>query len=267
MLVLLSLPQATATIESATAAAGKTSRCTDPCSHVLPFGSVESEQITFGDSLVPTDSPCLGEPVEDHRQQHDTHPGRHAITHLEVRFGEAADSLDAQRAAADQSGDDHRGQHHQDDLVDAQHDRLERQRQLHLEELLSRCRAERDRRLARREGHFLQTEADKTNPRRQGIDHCGDQTRRAPDVEEEDDGHEIDELRQNLRSVEEGPQCSLEPTRPTGPHSDRNSEADADRDRHQHLTQRVHCQSQLLIAAMPMNARAHSKARRQPLLR
>ena len=178
-------------------------------------------------------------------------PAGHAITHLQVRFREAAERLEPQRAAADQTGDDHGRQHHQDHLVDAEHDRLERQRQLHLDQFLARRGPERDRRLAWRERHLLEPEADQADARRKGVDHRGDHARRAADVEQEDHGDEVDELRQHLGGVEERAQRALQPPGAAGPDADRHGEADADDTATSTWLRVSIARSQLCIAAMP----------------
>ena len=90
--------------------------------------------------------------------------------------------------------------------------------------------------------HLAQAEVDDADARRQGVDDRGDHTRHAAHPEQEDDGHQVDERRHDLRCVEHGPQDPLHPVRATGPHTDRDGQCHGDDDDHEHLAQGVHRQ-------------------------
>ena len=109
------------------------------------------------------------------------------------------DHLVAEPAAADEPGDDHDGEHHHDRLVHAEHDRGLGQRQLHLPQQLVVRRAERDRRLdpiVRAPAGCRGRSAGCTAAARRSS--AAMIAGHAPDVEQRDHRHQVDELRQRL---------------------------------------------------------------------
>ncbi|MPL74061.1 hypothetical protein SDC9_19870 [bioreactor metagenome] len=146
----------------------------------------------------------------------------------------------AQPADAHHRGhDDHRERHH-DGLVDAGHQRRQRQRQLHIPQLLPGRGTEGVRGL----DHLLVDEPDpevgQPDHRRRGVDHHGNQPGHLADAEDHHDRDQVDKARQGLHHVEKRHDPPLCPVGTCRDNADRQPEHDRDQCRHGHHRQGGH---------------------------
>ena len=88
--------------------------------------------------------------------------------------------------------------------------------------------------------HLADPERGEPDTGRQRVDDGRDQTGHAPDIEQRDHRHEVDERRHHLRGVEEWPDDREESLTAARDDADRERDHHRDHDRDEHLTQRVH---------------------------
>src|SRR3954471_653990 len=102
-------------------------------------------------------------------------------------------------ARADEPADHDDGEHHDDRLVDAEHDRVAGQRDLDLEQHLHPRRAEGRRRFDGVVRHVLDASLHEPDHHRRCIEHRRDDSRDARDRHQVDERDDVDELRQGLQ--------------------------------------------------------------------
>ena len=168
--------------------------------------------------------------VGDHGDHGDAEPRHDAAP--DIGLGERDVNLLPEIARADQRRDDqHRDRQH-DRLVHAEHDFRQRQRQPHLGQELSSCRAHRLRRLDQRRVDLANAERRVADRRRDGVEDDGDHGGEIADPEEHDDRDQVDEGRQRLQRVDDrlhdAPDAAVEPR------GDADRDADQRRDEHRH---------------------------------
>ena len=136
---------------------------------------------------------------------------------------------------------DHRQTQH-DDLVDADHQRRPRRRQLDLPQHLPIRAAGHDAGLAHLRRHALEAEDGQARHHRKSEDDGGDGAGLVADADEDGDRDHVGEMRQRLHDVEDRPQQLLEPRLLVGDDAERRPDRAGDRRRHQHHRQGDHRQ-------------------------
>ena len=133
----------------------------------------------------------------------------------------------AESRRADEGGDDDHGQAQHDALRDAGHDGRHGIRQFDLPQELPLCRAERRPGFFERQGHRGDAEVGQADRRRDGEDHGRNQARRRAEVKQHQGRDQVDEGRQRLHQIEQGPQKRIEPWPMRRGHADRHADNDA----------------------------------------
>ena len=162
------------------------------------------------------------QPVQHHRHQHH---GDSVLQRLpQAQALKPEQQVLAEPLGADEGGDhDHRQALH-DDLVDPQHERVARRRNLHLEEHLPSRAAGHAAGLAYFLGDPLETQDREPRHRRNGEQNGGDGPCPVRDADEERDRDQVREMRQRLHDVQDRPERPLE----RGPLDRHDAQCDAD---------------------------------------
>ena len=144
-----------------------------------------------------------------------------------------------QTTRADERSDHDDAERHHDRLVDTEHDRRLRQRDLDQAQSLSIGRTERVRDLERRLG-------DRTDPKRRQTDRGRDRERqgrqqrwRLPDAEQQHERQQVRVGRDRLHRVQDRAQHPLHPWPATGPDPERDPDRQRQDDSHDHQRQRL----------------------------
>src|SRR5215210_880714 len=186
----------------------------------------------------PSAAPALRDPVErdpereDRERRDDALPERVPL--------QALGDLVAEGARADEPADDDDGEHHDDPLVDAEHDRVAGERHLHLAQHLRPRRAVRARRLDRVRRDVPESRRDEPDHDRRCIEHRRDQARHVRHGHQVDEGDDVDELRQRLQHVEDRAQDAREEGALRCRDAERDPERDGDQRRDEDLRGGVH---------------------------
>ena len=165
--------------------------------------------------------------VEDDGEEHDGEPADQpgaGIVPLKADQHRLADA-----AGADHRGDHHHRQRHHHGLVDALHDRGQRQRNLDALQHLPAGGAEGAARLDHLAIDLPDAEVGEADERRRGVDDGGEDRRHLAEAEEHRRGDQVDEARDGLHQVEDRIDHRAGDAAPRGEHAERDAEDDGDR--------------------------------------
>src|SRR5829696_1244222 len=140
--------------------------------------------------------------VQHDGDNHDANPTDEADP--DVELAQARHDRLAETPRPGQTGDDHHREREHDYLIDPGHDRLERERKLHLEERLPGGGPEGMCGLHRVLGHLLNAEHRQPHGGRHGEDDRRDQGWTCPDPQQHNGWNQVHEGRHRLRDVEDG---------------------------------------------------------------
>ena len=141
----------------------------------------------------------LRDPVERDPERQDGDRRDHALA--ELAADEPLGDLVAEAARSDEPADHDDGEHHDDPLVDAEHDRVAGERDLDLAQRLPPCRPICPGRLDALGRDVLQASLDEARDHGEGVEHGREDARHDRDRHQVDERDDVDELRQGLQHV------------------------------------------------------------------
>src|SRR3954454_10449196 len=247
---LFELPPASAladtarALTTASAIAATTQRLDHLLPDIRPSLAVGSFRIRCSPSTDVICTPLVG-PADSSRDPVERNPKRqygerreHAEP--EVGPGEPLRDLVSEPGRADETSDHDDREHHDDPLVDAEHDRVLRERDLHLHQDLPPRGAERLGRLDRVCLHVPDAALDESGDDRERVEHARDHARDDRDWHQVDERDQVDELRQGLEDVVDGSEDLREHLALRRADSEPDAYRDGEHGRDEHLGSSVH---------------------------